>query len=322
MIAKPLEPPLRGNCSGSLPGAPVAGTAVRHACLLALAILANDCLADGDLPSKFSEQGSIANTRHNLTQRQAVGGPTGVIMDTYRNDYGQVCVYCHTPHGANANVAAPLWNRNILSTSYVTYDQLGTGSLTQTVYQPGAASLPCLSCHDGLQAVDAIMNMPGSGRYSATPDAAFLNSWTNSSGLDATVHLGLNAAECLACHSAGLSPIYKAGAADFTVAAIGTDLRNDHPVGIKFPASSGSGTDWNTPGGSRIVGGRTTRYFDENSNGRLDKAEIRLYDNGNGPSVECASCHDPHGVAFGGPVFNATFLRKPAATVCLTCHAK
>lgn len=286
------------------------------ACLIALMLPGSDSLADGDLPSKFSNQSSVRNTRHNMTQRQAVGGPSGVNMDQYRNDFGEVCVYCHTPHGANTNVPAPLWNRSFPSTTYSLYS---SNTLTQSISQPGAASLVCLSCHDGQQAVDAIMNMPGSGRYKSTPDNAFLNTWTNPSGLGPFVHLGLKQTECLACHSAGAG-IVGTGAADFTVAAIGTDLRDDHPVGVGFPSSNGAGTDWATPGGN-VAG---IRFFDENSNGRLEKGEIRLYDTGTGPTVECGSCHDPHGVATSGSVFNATFLRKPnaASGVCLTCHTK
>jgi len=278
-----------------------------------------DSLADVDLPSKFSNADSIRNTRHNLTQRQASGGPSGVNMDPYRNDYGEICVYCHTPHAANTNVGAPLWNRAIPTTTYTVYS---SNTMSQTASQPGAASLVCLSCHDGQQAVDAIMNMPGSGRYSATPDAGspsantFLNSWTNPSGPDATVHAGLRQGECLACHSPG--SMVGAGAADFTVAAISTDLRDDHPVGVRFPTANGTGTDWKSPD-SNTAG---TKFFDEDADGRMDKGEIRLY--GANASVECGSCHDPHGVATSGSLFNATFLRKPNAgsAVCLTCHSK
>lgn len=298
------------------------GAARLFACVLGILLLPGECLADGDLPSKFSNQKSIANTRHNLTQRQATGGPSGVNMDVYRNDYEQVCVYCHTPHGSNTSVAAPLWNRSIPSTTYNVYS---SNSLSQTPSQPGSASLICLSCHDGQQAVDAILNMPGAGRYSTTPNAgspsgnAFLSTWTNPSGLGPFAHLGLNQTECLACHSAGAG-VLGSSAADFTIAAIGTDLRDDHPVGVVFPAANGTGTDWKTPGGS-VAG---AKFFDENGNGRMEKGEIRLYDYGGGPSVECGSCHDPHGVATVGPVFNATFLRKPnsGSAVCLTCHSK
>lgn len=295
-------------------------TMLHLASLAVLGLAGSESHADVDLPSKFSNQSSIRNTRHNLTQRQAAGGPSGVNMDPYRNDYAEVCVYCHTPHGANTNVGAPLWNRNIPSTTYTVYS---SNSLTQSISQPGAASLVCLSCHDGQQAVDAIMNMPGSGRYSSAPNTAFLNTWSNPSGLGPFAHAGLKDGECLACHASNAG-IVGTGAADFTLAAIGTDLRDDHPVGVTFPTTNGDGTDWKTPGGSFVVGGRTTKYYDENSNGRMDKGEIRLYDSGSGPSVECGSCHDPHGVATSGSLFNATFLRKPnaASAVCLTCHSK
>ncbi|MDH4234136.1 MAG: hypothetical protein OEV15_03250 [Gallionella sp.] len=132
------------------------------------------------VPTKFSYKDGVSNTRHNLTQRPVNGiGPTMPWwMDGTRNDYGEVCVYCHTPHGANANVTAPLWSRTLKAT---TYDQLGSSTLTQTVSQPGIASLVCLSCHDGQTAVDSIINMPGSGCYNAgqatAENTAFLDAW-------------------------------------------------------------------------------------------------------------------------------------------------
>ena len=49
-------------------------------------------------------------------------------MDTQRNNYGEVCVYCHTPHGANRTLAAPLWNRTNVATTYQTYNLLNTSS--------------------------------------------------------------------------------------------------------------------------------------------------------------------------------------------------
>jgi hypothetical protein len=271
--------------------------------------------------TKFTNQGGIANTRHNLTQRPPAGGINGSIMDGFRNNYGEVCVYCHTPHGADTNVKLPLWNRTTLATTYKTYNELKTSSLTQTVSQPGVNSLSCLSCHDGQTAMDSIINMPGSGRYNANmattnqtsaAGLAFLNSW--SPGTQSHQTLGLNSAECLACHGAVAIP----GAPDFRIAAIGTDLTNDHPVGITFPTKNGAGTDFKTPTGTQ---GNAT-FFDADSNGVMDKGDVRLYD----AKVECASCHDPHGVPSGAPgsTFNLTFMRvaNTNSAVCLTCHAK
>lgn len=270
--------------------------------------------ASGDLPTKFSNIGTVGNTRHNLTQ-----GSVGAAMNGVRNNYGEVCVYCHTPHGANTTVSLPLWNRTVKVTTYDTYNNLGTSSLTQPVTQPGAASLSCLSCHDGQTAVDSIVNMPGSGRYKksqeTTQDIAFLNTWPGASA----EHSGLSVGGgCLFCHNAGAPT----GATDFAVFAIGTDLKNDHPVGIKFPATNGPGTDFNTPSGTK----GTTRYFDMDSNGKMDSGDVRMYDTAGTVQVECASCHDPHGVPSSGPgtVFKPTFLRvsNTGSTLCLTCHNK
>jgi hypothetical protein len=296
---------------------------------LGMLLLGAPALADVDLPTKFSNQGSIANTRHNMTQRQnGGGGPNGALMDPFRNDYGEVCVYCHTPHGANTNVALPLWNRTMPNTTYQTYAALGTSTLTQPVSQPGASSLSCLSCHDGQVAVDSIINMPGSGGYNAAQatvqNNTFLNAWTNPRGPDALVHVGLDAVapdnSCLGCHTPGPG-IARVGATDFTVFAIGTDLRNDHPVGVRFPPN-GPGVDFNAPNGSRTG----MRWFDTNANGAPDSREVRLYDTGEGAEVECASCHDPHGVPSGGAGsrFNPSFLRvaNTGSALCLTCHTK
>lgn len=175
--------------------------------------------------------------------------------------------------------------------------------------------------------MDSIINMPGAGGYSAaqagSQNNAFLNAWNNSRGPDATVHVGLNPVAgngCLACHSAGAG-VVGAGATDFAAFVIGTDLRNDHPVGVRYP-DTGPGVDFKPAGASRA----TMRWFDSNNNGFPDTREVRLYDSGDGFEVECASCHDPHGVPSGGPgsPFNPSFLRVPNTgnQLCLTCHTK
>lgn len=295
------------------------------AALVVLSTVAGLAYAAGDIGTKFSNRGSIKNTRHNMMQRQDDGVPNGSAMDQFRNDYQEVCVYCHTPHGANTTVNLPLWNRTMKSTTYTTYNQLGTSSLTQEVAQPGNNSLACLSCHDGQTAIDSIINMPGSGRYSKAQETsqnnAFLDIWTNTRGQDATVHIGLANGECLACHNPAAGFV-GASAADFTIAAIGTDLRNDHPVGVTFPSTNGVGTDFKSPTGTQ----GTASFFDVNSSGRMDSGDIRLYSTGTKTQVECASCHDPHGVPSAGrdSEFFPTFLRMSNAgsALCLTCHAK
>ena len=281
--------------------------------------------ADGDLPSKFSNRGSVANTRHNMTQRQpGGGGPDGSAMDPYRNDYGEVCVYCHTPHGAHGGIALPLWNRTIQSTTYLTYADLGTSTLTQPVVQPGASSLACLSCHDGQVAVDSILNMPGSGgvdpAQAGVQNDSFLRAWVNPRGARALEHMGLDPMPqegCLSCHSRGAGAPGQ-GATDFSVFVIGTDLRNDHPVGVAYPLN----IDFRPPTARRTG----LMWFDTDGDGRPDSSEVRLYDTSAGAMVECASCHDPHGVPIGGAggPFLPSFLRvrNTFSELCFTCHAK
>lgn len=286
---------------------------------IAAVVVATGAWAAGDLPTKFSNVGTVANTRHNMTQRQASGGPSGAVMDAYRSDYGEVCVYCHTPHGAS-DVKLPLWNRTIKSTTYTTYT---SDSLTQPIAQPGISSLACLSCHDGQVAVDSIINMPGSGRYNAGQATGtnfdFLNTWSNPSGTGPYAHLTLT--ECMACHSSEAGYVLGAGATDFRAFLIGTDLRDDHPVGVRYPAM-GAGVDFREL--TATVG--NLKFFDTNGNGRADKQEVRVIDSGNGFQVECTSCHDPHGVPSGGALsqFNPSFLRVASAgsAICLSCHTK
>jgi cytochrome c553 len=288
--------------------------------LVSLIVGVGSAYAGSDRPTKFSNKDSIANTRHNLTQ-STIGALGASKMDEYRNNYGEVCVYCHTPHGADGTKKLPLWNRTTLATNYQTYNQLNTTSLTQEVSQPGVNSLSCLSCHDGQTAIDSIINMPGSGRYLNTQASGtsieFLNSFPNPNDTLAD-HNGLNSAGCLSCHAPGKT----SAATDFTVFAIGTDLTNDHPVGITFPSASGTGTDFNKPTGLK----GTSRYFDANLNGNMDSGDVRLYDTGGTAKVECASCHDPHGVPSAGPgsAFKPTFLRvnNTGSALCLTCHVK
>lgn len=311
-------------------------TAVKSAVVVALMVWGASAFSEA--PTQASNVGGIANTRHNLTQSFLQARGSNTFMNLSRNDYGEVCVYCHTPHGANSNVALPLWNRTIKTTTYKTYDTLGTSTLTQAVNQPGPNSLSCLSCHDGTVAVDSIINMPGSGKYSAaqatSQNNGFLSSWTGAGpgnsfyGAHGTLN-ATNAAmqeygQCQSCHSIN-GPQYNPGGQypipAFDVFYISTDLTNDHPVGIHFPAA-GPGVDFNQP--TRVQGAIT--YFDTDGNGRLDAKNVRLYDSGKGPSVECASCHDPHGVPTSGPgsAIAPTFLRisNTGSALCLTCHIK
>ncbi|MDH5256530.1 MAG: hypothetical protein OEX07_00935 [Gammaproteobacteria bacterium] len=276
--------------------------------------------------------GGIANTRHNLTMSY---NGSRQIMDRFRNDYYEICVYCHTPHGANSTAAAPLWNRTVKSTKYTLYNQDVSranepSGLDLTYTQPGPNSLTCLSCHDGATAIDSIINMPTqlSGEFRAGYNQAqentdglnttFLDAWsgnklgTGSPGDPANNdgHAGFNTdgSLCMSCHNTGSGGQPPQGP-DFSIFSIGDqfiskDGSNTHPnrAGNYLADDHPIGVSYPTKFDSSvdfnepdIKTGRIA-FFDNNGNAHADPDEVRLYDTGEGYEVECGSCHDPHGV--------------------------
>lgn len=282
----------------------------RVACIVAFAALA------AGVASSPQALAGIANTKHNL-------GSTGTGTNKF-DGTGEICVFCHTPHGADTSAAVPLWNKILANpTTYTTYNSLGTSSLDGATAPVGSVSLACLSCHDGTQAMNVMINQPGSGGYNAA-GALLAGTW---SGADQT-------AGKLA---AGI------------ITNIGQDLKNDHPVGIQYaggpkttipaaPADYNSfkDNDFNLAK-SAVLNGQSVWWVDTSvgTAGVREKTDMQLYTRVNAdrvnqdgsvttaaltgaqPYVECASCHDPHSE-------NTTFLRiaNAGSAVCLSCHIK
>ncbi|MBL8490545.1 MAG: cytochrome c3 family protein [Rhodocyclaceae bacterium] len=257
----------------------------------------------------------IANTKHNLST-----AGTGTNHVTAGTGADQICVFCHTPHGADTSAPVPLWNKKLPSTTYQTYDQLNTSTLDGKVLSVGSVSLACLSCHDGTQAMDNLINAPGAGGFNAGGARPAGWTWTGV-GSDGLMPAGLT--------------------------NIGADLRNDHPIGIQYCGGglAGSGTTLSgscndsdfiagtADGSGRIVKTATINtnqvfWVEVNATTGRQKDDIVLYtrdfvgSGGVGPSVECASCHDPHVESKGTD--NIAFMRVTTAgsQICLSCHVK
>lgn len=266
----------------------------------------------------------IANTKHNLGSSAMDG--TGTRVNSFSGT-AEICVFCHTPHGSDTSAAVPLWNRKLAEpTTYTTYNSLGTSSLDGATAQVGSVSLACLSCHDGTQAMNVMINAPGSGGYTAG-GAAY-------TGLDGS---GVAGAWSGANQSGG-----KIAAGLITM--IGQDLKNDHPVGIQYAggpdgAIPAAGTDYTAfkdkdfkPAKSDTLNNMSVWWVDTGTTGAgsRQKTDMQLYTrtdavsatsgtlSGAQPYVECASCHDPHTDAA------PTFLRisNAGSAVCLACHIK
>jgi len=142
---------------------------------------------------------NVSNTDHNLSD---AANP----YSTTTTD--EVCVFCHTPHGAATN--APLWNRNYTAGNFTMYssptiDMTAAGT-------PESVSAACLSCHDGTTAFDSLINEPGAGL-----DAIATWTWAGNNGTMANP--------------------------PSDVALLGTDLSNDHPISIAY--DTGADADFN-----------------------------------------------------------------------------
>jgi predicted CXXCH cytochrome family protein len=164
---------------------------------------------------------------------------------------GDVCISCHTPHNANPSAGTAL---------------LWIRAVRTTGYQP----------------------------YDGTVNTDFAGGPVSLTGGNQVSLL------CLSCHDggaalnvrwdAGTTPGIQAGLITGG-ALLGTDLRNDHPIGFTYATSvTAKPADYNaTPLGSvRLQAGR----------------------------VECASCHQVHNDT------NAPFLRQANtnSALCLACH--
>jgi len=218
----------------------------------------------------------VVSTLHNLS-----GTATG--------DNGETCVYCHTPHGSDSTAAVPLWNRKLGDGTQITsvYDSTFSSTIDGTVDLGTTAgsgySLVCLSCHDGTQGVDVVINIPGTGGYNAAGAA-----------IDGTA-----------------TPM-AAG-----IAMLDVNLQNDHPVGIPYAGggatfgsnlAAGAGTD---PAFKAVTGTGTKSYTQTSSLPLYKGTDNKAY-------VECASCHDPHEAT--NPTFLR--VANTNSAVCTACHVK
>jgi predicted CXXCH cytochrome family protein len=252
-------------------------------------------------------QAQIKNTKHNLGT-----SPGGTGVNQFSGT-AEICVFCHTPHGADTSAAVPLWNRTLPApSSFTTYDSLGTSTLDGKTAPVGSVSIACLSCHDGVTSMSAVINAPGSG---TAGDAAWqAGAWTGANQTGGKILPGL-------------------------ITNIGTDLKNDHPIGIQYggggltdtaPTGTTKDPDFKSPSNAVIGNGRVWWVDTEATpNNARQKTDMILYTRaataGSGysgqtepePFVECASCHDPH-------TSNSTFLRisNAGSAVCLACHVK
>ena len=132
--------------------------------------------------------------------------------------------------------------------------------------------------------------------------------------LDGPIHPpGRPSKLCLSCHDGTVAIDSFNGTAGGSFisgnALIGTDLSDDHPVGVEWSHQT-------LEGGSSASCARCHNMHDSSF-----KMPLPFYEEGGTPRVECSTCHDPHDDV---PSTNGKLLRKPLAgsEICLHCHDK
>lgn len=255
----------------------------------------------------------IAGTKHDLSNVTGTTSASGAGAA----GSAEVCVFCHTPHAARPAAEGPLWNRALGAAPTGLY--ANTESMDGLVLTPNTGSLACLSCHDGLVAMNSIVNAPGSGMQAA--------------------------ASALYTFTAVGNP-FTAGKITSAGGNLGSDLSNDHPIGVAycggFVTAGGSCADGDFFTANLFRNGAASMtnagvvsdkwWVETGANTTRNKTDLILYArsftyvggvNAGGPffqpSVECATCHDVHGGLAG-----TQFLRvsNSGSGLCLTCHNK
>lgn len=225
----------------------------------------------------------------------------------------EVCVFCHTPHGSDTAAPVPLWNKVLGAPgSYTQYSTLQTPTFDSTEAPVGSVSLACLSCHDGTQAMDVVINQPGSNPGSYNPAGAEID------------------------------PVAIGVMTGTPVPTLGQDLTDDHPISMQYggggplatdPPGQFAGTlgdpDFNLPFKDE-VNGNPIWWVDSpvGTAATREKSDMILYARNDlgtvQPFVECGSCHDPHNDTTGVAASSVQFLRidNTASQICTSCHIK
>jgi cytochrome c553 len=247
---------------------------------------------------------SVYNSPHDMAERSSSGTKSRFYFDT-----AQVCVFCHTPHSANETVTSTiffntttsayedpgggteaflLWNRALSNAT--DFDLYSSATMNATTSRVGVYSLLCLSCHDGLMALNVLSNPPEDREFPLEPDGGLAPGLFSAGTKLADVFYEGS--------SLGWGP-------NITERDEATDplnLSNDHPISIEYPTAD--------PG------------FDTLANAQAKG--IRFFPGPNSNNyIECSSCHDPHNWGSNADG-TSPFLRVSVkdSELCLACHLK
>jgi len=171
---------------------------------------------------------SVVNTKHNL-------GSSNMASSNHTTATSEICIFCHTPHGGDQTTFAPIWNRAKNTTTYLRFSSLGRLTFDAAEAPIGAVSAACLSCHDGTQSMDSVINSSGSDTIGMLDTGAGNGSWSQGRAM--------GNGSFAAADGSWDGTLLPRGDMVF----LGTDLTNDHPISMQY---AGGGISNATPFGN------------------------------------------------------------------------
>ncbi len=294
-------------------------SAVLVACLLLLPRLVD--------PAYAARTSDVRSTLHNLSST----GP-GTVKAAGESE---VCVFCHTPHGADTS-QTPLWNKTLAAKTYTPYTSNSLDAETiknASLDQPMGSSKLCLSCHDGAMALGSVRVLRGQ----ANP---------------ATIGVANTGAGGVMPGGSGTTTGYTRNIGGGVLGQTsGFDLTNDHPISVTYDSNlSNRDGELRAPNASQqspILINTTHPLFGKRAAGQsASRPVLPLEPTGasGAGKVQCTTCHDPHLKGDASDLANEgniKFLRRPRVQtvqptyvdgqavygdsgniICLACHDK
>jgi len=234
----------------------------------------------------------VKGSKHDFSSSN-VAGPTQFAglygpLDAggFIDPINEVCVFCHTPHGASTNNlykvdgnSTLLWNRVASPPANYTYAVYTSPTLTGITKgdPPTGLTLMCMSCHDGVTSIAAntLLNPPGK----FTTDLIKVDTMS----IDDPGAIGNSGSGAAYANIGDVYPPFSSGT---------INMSNDHPVGFNWP--------------SAIPGLLASPA----------RPELRLF--GVNKRMECSTCHNVHNNVI--PPFLS--MANTNSDMCLACHDK
>ncbi|NJC87298.1 MAG: hypothetical protein FIB02_02015 [Desulfuromonas sp.] len=278
-------------------------------------------------PAHAARTSDVRNTLHNLSS----SGP-GTVKAAGESE---ICVFCHTPHGADTS-QTPLWNKTLAAKTYTVYTSSTLDAETiknASLDQPMGSSKLCLSCHDGAMALGSVRVLRGVNNPATISVANTGTGGIMPSGSGTTT---------------GYTRNIGAGVLGQTT---GFDLTNDHPISVTYDSGLASRDgELRAPDASQqstIMINTTHPLFGKRAAGQAaNRPVLPLEPTGasGAGQVQCTTCHDPHIKGDATDLSNEgniKFLRRPRVQtvqptyvdgqavygdsgniICLACHDK